>query len=94
MCGEVYLTAFAAYAQCVEGLSCDDDGYKASDDAREKLQQAVVASELADCAYTEAFHRERALPRRVASRATVRSGDESAGRALQLVGPHRARLRS
>lgn len=35
MCGEVYLTAFAAYAQCVEGLECDDDGYKATDEARE-----------------------------------------------------------
>jgi hypothetical protein len=33
MCGEVYLTAFAVYAQCVEGLECDDEGYKASDEA-------------------------------------------------------------
>ena len=35
MCSEVFLTAFTAYAQCVEGLECDDDGYKASDEARE-----------------------------------------------------------
>jgi len=31
VCGEVYLTAYAAYAQCVEGLACDDDLYKAQD---------------------------------------------------------------
>jgi len=29
MCGEVFLTAFAVYAQCVEGLPCDDDLYTA-----------------------------------------------------------------
>jgi len=28
-CGEVILTAFAVYAQCVEGLPCDDELYKA-----------------------------------------------------------------
>jgi hypothetical protein len=29
MCGEVCITAFAVYAQCVEGLPCDDDLYLA-----------------------------------------------------------------
>jgi hypothetical protein len=29
MCGEVYLTAYACYAQCVEGLECKDDLYRA-----------------------------------------------------------------
>jgi hypothetical protein len=29
MCGEVCITAFAVYAQCVEGLPCDDDLYRA-----------------------------------------------------------------
>lgn len=29
-CIEVILTAYAAYAECVEGLSCDDEAYKAS----------------------------------------------------------------
>lgn len=29
LCLEVCLTAFAAYAQCVEGLPCDDEAYKA-----------------------------------------------------------------
>ena len=29
MCGEVYLTAWTVYAQCVEGLECTDDLYKA-----------------------------------------------------------------
>lgn len=33
MCGEVYITAFACYAQCVEGLECKDDLYRASPDA-------------------------------------------------------------
>lgn len=28
-CLEVFLTAFAVYAQCVEGLPCDDDLYQA-----------------------------------------------------------------
>lgn len=30
MCGEVLLTAWAAYAQAVEGLECDDDLYQIS----------------------------------------------------------------
>jgi hypothetical protein len=42
MCGEVFLTAFAAYAQCVEGLECEDKGYEASDDAREWFAQRTV----------------------------------------------------
>lgn len=48
MCGEVYLTAFAAYAQCVEGLGCDDDGYEASDEAVEWFAQRAdkIASAL------------------------------------------------
>ncbi len=29
MCGEVCITAFAVYAQCVEGLPCDDSLYAA-----------------------------------------------------------------
>ena len=29
MCGEVCITAFAVYAQCVEGLPCSDDLYRA-----------------------------------------------------------------
>jgi len=29
MCGETFITAFAVYAQCVEGLPCDDDLYQA-----------------------------------------------------------------
>lgn len=32
--GEVYLTAFAAYAQCAEGLECSDDAYAATPEAR------------------------------------------------------------
>lgn len=31
MCTEVCLSAFTAYAQCVENLPCYDDNYKASD---------------------------------------------------------------
>lgn len=34
MSGEVYLTAFAAYAQCAEGLECSDDAYAATPEAR------------------------------------------------------------
>lgn len=30
LCGEVYVTAYAIYAQCVEGLPCDDPDYVAS----------------------------------------------------------------
>lgn len=30
-CGEVCLTAWAAYAQCVEGLECTEELYKADD---------------------------------------------------------------
>lgn len=30
-CLEVYLTAWTVYAQCVEGLKCSDDLYKARD---------------------------------------------------------------
>lgn len=29
MCGEVLLTAWTVYAQCVDGLSCDNDLYQA-----------------------------------------------------------------
>ena len=29
MCGETFITAYAHYAQCVEGLPCDDDLYRA-----------------------------------------------------------------
>lgn len=32
MCGEVCITAFAVYAQCVEGLPCDDSLYAARPD--------------------------------------------------------------
>ena len=31
MCMEVLLTAWCCYAQCVEGMSCSDDLYKARD---------------------------------------------------------------
>lgn len=31
MCGEVLLTAWTVYAQCVENLPCTDDLYKARD---------------------------------------------------------------
>lgn len=31
MCGETYITAYAIYAQCVEGLPCDDALYAARD---------------------------------------------------------------
>ncbi len=29
-CGEVFITAYAHYAQCVEGLPCADAAYRAS----------------------------------------------------------------
>lgn len=35
MCMEVALTAFAAYAQCVEGLPCRDEAYLASPTAQQ-----------------------------------------------------------
>jgi hypothetical protein len=35
MCGEVFITAYAVYAQCAEGLSCEDDLYKARPEDRE-----------------------------------------------------------
>jgi hypothetical protein len=36
-CGEVYLTAFAYYAQVIEGLECDDDMYQVGPADREWL---------------------------------------------------------
>lgn len=29
MCGETFITAYAHYAQCMEGLECDDPLYRA-----------------------------------------------------------------
>lgn len=35
MCGEVLLTSWAHYAQAVEGLECDDDLYKITEEGKE-----------------------------------------------------------
>jgi hypothetical protein len=35
MCGEVMLTAFAHYAQEMEGMATDDDAYKTNVEAKE-----------------------------------------------------------
>jgi len=46
LCMEVYLTAYRIYAQCVEGLPCDDPGYFASPEHYQWFaanQQADVA---------------------------------------------------
>jgi len=40
-CGEVCLTCFAAYAQCVENLPCEDDLYKASKEDRAWFKEQV-----------------------------------------------------
>lgn len=38
-CGEVFLTCWAAYAQCVEGLECYDDLYIATDQAKKWFEE-------------------------------------------------------
>lgn len=42
-CGEVCLTAFAVYAQCVEGLPCDDDLYEARPEDRQWFSERMGA---------------------------------------------------
>jgi len=42
MCGEVFITAYAIYAQHVEGLPCDDDLYKASPQDVEWFEQEKI----------------------------------------------------
>lgn len=39
ICQEVCLTAFAHYAQCVEGLPCDDPQYQPSDEDRQWFKE-------------------------------------------------------
>jgi hypothetical protein len=39
MCMEVLLTAFAAYAQCVEGFECSDEAYYASPGAQDWFRE-------------------------------------------------------
>ena len=41
MCGEVCITAFSVYAQCVEGLPCDDDLYAARPEDRQWFAERV-----------------------------------------------------
>lgn len=41
MCGEVCITAFAVYAQCVEGLPCGDSLYTARPEDREWFAERV-----------------------------------------------------
>lgn len=41
MCGEVCITAFAVYAQCVEGLPCSDSLYTARPEDREWFAERV-----------------------------------------------------
>lgn len=35
MCDEIWVTAFAHYAQIIEGLPCEDDLYQINDEARD-----------------------------------------------------------
>jgi len=42
MCGEVLLTAWTVYAQCVEGLPCDDDLYMAREVDRQWFAERQV----------------------------------------------------
>ena len=44
-CGETYLTAWTVYAQCVEGLSCNDDLYKARIEDIAWFETAKVSGE-------------------------------------------------
>ena len=41
MCGEVMVTAFAIYAQCVEGLPCNDISYLAKPDDIEWFKEKM-----------------------------------------------------
>jgi hypothetical protein len=41
-CGEVVLTAYAAYAQSVEGLSCDDDLYQVGEEDRQWFKEELA----------------------------------------------------
>jgi len=55
ICGEVYMTAFAHYAQAVEGLACDDDLYALDSEGKQffaPCKQALadtVAQQCAEC---------------------------------------------
>jgi len=40
-CGEVCVTCFAAYAQCVEKLPCDDKLYKVSKEDRAWFKEQI-----------------------------------------------------
>ena len=42
---EICLTAFAVYAQCVEGLPCDDERYKARPQDIEWFRQNTLGDE-------------------------------------------------
>ncbi len=44
MCGEVYITAFAAYAQAIEKLPCDDDLYTLRADAQQWFDEHSKAA--------------------------------------------------
>ena len=39
MCMEVFLTAYAVYAQCVENLECSDDWYSATEEHKDWFRQ-------------------------------------------------------
>lgn len=41
MCGEVCLTAYAAYAEIIEGLPADDPAYEADDATREFFKHDI-----------------------------------------------------
>lgn len=45
MCAETLLTAWVAYAQCVEGLPCEDEAYKASSETREWFRRMSLSNE-------------------------------------------------
>jgi len=40
MCGEMFVTAYAAYAQIVEGLECDDPLYAVDEQNRAMYEEA------------------------------------------------------
>jgi len=43
-CGEVLITAYAVYAQCVEGLPCTDDNYRARPQDKEWFEERCQTS--------------------------------------------------
>lgn len=47
-CGEVLMTAFAVYAQCIEGLPCDDELYRAKPEDVEWFNKQAATLELTE----------------------------------------------